>query len=188
MSVLPPAGAASELFPRLIGPAFERLPELVRRLHTSPLPLRVSGEAQVHAATRGVARLLARLLGFPSQARQAPISVLLERDGRGERWSRCFAERTLSSRLQPEGDLLMERFGPLRLRFQLEVDGGVLHWRPRALSLLGLPLPRALAAAIEAREWVEDGRYRFLARGALPGVGQVVGYEGWLEVARARSG
>lgn len=155
----------------------------MRRLHAAPLPLRLQGEVQVHAATHGVARLLARLLGFPSQPRQGPISVLLERDGRGERWTRHFAERSLCSRLQPEHGLLAERFGPVRLRFRLEVDDGVLHWRPQALSCFGLPLPRALAASIEAREWVEDGRYRFLARGALPGVGRVVGYEGWLDVA-----
>lgn len=177
-----PASAASGLFHQLLGPAFALLPGPVQRVH-SRLPLCLRGEAQVHAATHGVARLLARLLGFPSEARWAAISVQLERDGHGERWTRRFAERTLRSRLQPERGLLVERFGPVRLRFHLEVDGGVLHWRPRAVSCLGLPLPRGLVSSIEAREWVEDGRYRFLARGVLPLVGRVVAYEGWLEVS-----
>jgi hypothetical protein len=44
----------------------------------------------------------------------------------------------------------------------------------------GLPLPRALWPAIEASESQDDGRFCFDVRIALPLVGRLVHYRGWL--------
>jgi hypothetical protein len=53
--------------------------------------------------------------------------------------------------------------------------------RLRGWSAFGLPLPFALAPGIEAREWEEDGRFRFAVAASLPLAGGIVRYSGWLE-------
>jgi hypothetical protein len=42
--------------------------------------------------------------------------------------------------------------------------------------------PAACLKGIVARESVQDGRYAFLAQCAVPVVGHLVSYEGWLDV------
>ena len=49
-------------------------------------------------------------------------------------------------------------------------------------SALGIPLPLALAPRIAAREWEEDGRFRFAVSASLPLAGEIVRYSGWLVV------
>jgi hypothetical protein len=51
----------------------------------------------------------------------------------------------------------------------------------RAWSAFGVPLPLALAPRIGAREWEEEGRFRFEVAASLPLVGEIVRYAGWLE-------
>jgi hypothetical protein len=176
------------LFRRLLGDGeFAALPATGRALPAASLPGRFEGEVQVRPARGAVARALAGLLGFPRHAQAAALSVTIAQAGEGETWVRHFPPRPMRSRLWPDKGRLCERFGPVRLAFRLALEEGVLHWRPVALSVFGLPLPLRLAAGIEAREWEQDGRYRFLARGALPGIGCIVDYEGWLDTASTDS-
>jgi Domain of unknown function (DUF4166) len=51
----------------------------------------------------------------------------------------------------------------------------------RRWSFLGIPLPLALAPQGIAREWEEQGRFRFDVPIALPLVGRIVHYTGWLD-------
>jgi hypothetical protein len=170
------------LFRTLLGDAFDRLPEPVRALHDAALPARFVGEARVSPARGLLARAVARWLGFPVHACVAAIAVTIEAAGGGEHWTRDFPPRPMRSRLWPVGGRLRERFGPVTVDFLLRADDASLVWKPVALRLFGLPLPAALRRGIEAREWVEKGRYRFAVHGALPGLGTLVRYEGWLDV------
>ena len=43
-----------------------------------------------------------------------------------------------------------------------------------------LPMPLALAPLMSAREYEEEGRFRFDVRLALPLLGPLVHYRGWL--------
>ena len=50
----------------------------------------------------------------------------------------------------------------------------------RGWSLFGVPLPRFLAPRIAAREWQEGDRFRFEVEVAMPLIGRIVHYTGWL--------
>jgi len=51
----------------------------------------------------------------------------------------------------------------------------------RRWSLFGVPLPPAVAPRIEAREREEADRFLFHVDVAMPLVGRVIRYSGWLE-------
>ena len=57
-----------------------------------------------------------------------------------------------------------------------------LTWRLVRVRALGLPLPLGWFGGVRAREFERDGRYRFDVRAALPGIGLLVHYQGWLDV------
>ena len=59
---------------------------------------------------------------------------------------------------------------------------GAIWWRVQGVRLLGvLPLPARWFRGVRCRESEQDGRYRFQIDAALPLVGRVIRYEGWLE-------
>ena len=47
-------------------------------------------------------------------------------------------------------------------------------------SAFGVPLPLAFAPTSRAREWEADGRFHFDVPTALPLIGRIVHYRGWL--------
>lgn len=57
-----------------------------------------------------------------------------------------------------------------------------LSWRLVRVHALGLPLPVGWFAGVGAREFERDGRYCFDVHAALPGIGLLVHYRGWLEI------
>ena len=104
-----------------------------------------------------------------------------------ETWSRRFAGRLMRS-TQEEGTgrsagLVVERFGPLAFGLAVVRDGGRLLILPRQWSLWGVPLPRALMPQGDGYEEERDGRFHFEVEIALPFLGRIVAYRGWLEPA-----
>ena len=105
------------------------------------------------------------------------------RDG-VETWTRIFAGKTMRSR-QWQGagrweGLLCESFGPFTFGLALERGEGKLRLSVRRWAFLGLPLPLLLAPRGDAFEEEQDGRFRFDVAIALPLVGPIVRYRGWL--------
>ena len=92
------------------------------------------------------------------------------------------AQEVMVSRLRDGGDgLLHERLGPLRLRMSLHPTGDALWWHVAGVRAFGIvPLPASWFEHVRCREGEEGGRYTFLVEAALPLVGRVVRYEGWL--------
>jgi hypothetical protein len=118
-------------------------------------------------------------MGFPC-AGSHPLHVsFMERDG-VERWTRHFGDESFSSELSEQAGQLVERFGPLRFVFALPSDERGLTMKIRRWSAFGLPLPLMLGPRPVAREWEEDGRFRFDVAISLPLIGPVVRYAGWL--------
>jgi len=117
---------------------------------------------------------------FPPAGRHPLHVAFTERDG-VETWRREFGSHSFTSRLSERGGQLVEQFGPLRFRFDLSSEDKGLSMEMRGWSVLGIPLPTALAPRSRARERQEDGRFRFDVPIALPLVGFVVYYSGWLK-------
>lgn len=173
------------LFSRLLGDdAWQQLPLAVQTMHGAAARLETRGVADVTGARHLPARWLRRLLGLPQPGVDQPLMVTFERQGTREVWTRRFARRRMRSVLSRRDDspLLYEQLGPARLGFALRHDGNAIDWQLRSVHLLGLPLPRALQGEVLSRSGVCDGRYRFQVDVRLPWLGQLVAYDGWLEV------
>jgi hypothetical protein len=175
------------LYRRLLGDSLAALPAPLRALH-APDPrsgLTVAGLASVERGQNLASRMVGAVFGFPEAGRDVPVTVRIERRGPGELWRRTFAGKSFSS-LQSPGQgradrLLSERFGPFRFDLALIVEAGRLRLVLRGWSGLGIPLPRRLAPGGEAYEFAEDGKFHFHVEIALPVIGLVVRYRGWLE-------
>ena len=78
---------------------------------------------------------------------------------------------------------LEERLGPMCFRFALRVENQATVWTLVGVKLLGLlPLPLAWFRGVGARESAQSGRYHFDVSAALPVVGLLIHYRGWLSV------
>ena len=167
------------LYRRIMGQAFDALPDAVRAMHNVCRDGGASGETHVVTGTNLLARAIAWIMRFPS-AGTHPLHVgFAEHDGI-ETWTRQFGQRRFKSRLSEKGGRLTERFGPLRFHFDLPSDRQGLAMQMRRWTCLGVPLPMAFAPRSCAREWQEGERFRFDVPIALPCVGLVVHYSGWL--------
>jgi hypothetical protein len=180
-------GLGTAVFERALGEAdFMALPPAIRAFHEATAPPVWQGLAEVEQGEGQVARLLCRIFGLPDAGRDLPLTVSVERGedaaGAHESWTRNFAGRRFSSRLEVDrrGELY-ESCGPFRFRLAPKVGPNGLSLPIAGWSLFGLALPRALMPRSEAREQVdEDGRFRFDVRLTLPYFGLLAHYRGWL--------
>jgi hypothetical protein len=167
------------LYARVMGPAYDALPETVRAMHRVRGDAGASGEATVTRGSNLAARVVARIMGFPRTGTHRLHVAFSEREG-VETWTRTFGDQSFASHLSERNGRLAERFGPLRFLFALPSDRQGLEMRIVGWSCFGVPLPMALAPQSIAREWEEAGRFNFDVPIALPLVGMIVHYRGWL--------
>ena len=169
------------LFPTLLGPAFDSLPDAVQASHATRADLRLEGRA---AITRGRGlwpALIALIFRFPPAGEDVPVTVLKSREGDRELWERRFGPRRFRSTLRPEGGAMTERFGPATFTLGLHVEGGALHYPVRSARIGPLPLPAWALPVSHARETVENGRFCFdVAIHAPLTKALIVRYRGWL--------
>lgn len=172
------------LYAQALGEAFAALPPVLRAIHSVLRDAGATGEAVVTRGRHPLARLAARVIGFPPPGRHPLHVAFAERDGT-EIWTRDFSGRSFSSALSMGAGRLTERFGLLTFAFDLPVGAEGLEMVIRSWWLGPLPLPLFLAPRSRAREWEEAGRFHFDVAIALPLVGDVVRYRGWLVPAEA---
>ncbi len=175
------------LYARLMGERFAALPPSVRAIHEVLRDGGAAGEAIVERGRNPLVRMIASMHGFPSEGAHRLHVDFAERDG-VERWTRHFSGRPFSSELGERGGRLTERFGLIRFAFDLPSDETGLRMVIRRWWLGPVPLPLFLAPKCEAREWEEGGRFHFDVAIALPWLGRLVHYRGWLEPADGLEG
>ncbi len=177
-----------------VGPVYESvcgrdacavLPAPIRALHDNVSRARWSGRADIVGAANPLAFIAARIVGIPRAARDVDVTVEFEaRDG-VERWRRSFAGRPFVS-LQQAGEgadagTVIERFGALAFALRNTLDGEGLSQEIAAAYVLGIRLPRFLWPRVHARERVDaQGRFTFDVGIAVPLLGRLVAYKGWL--------
>ena len=169
------------LFPDLLGEGFSSLHPHVRAVHAGE-SRRWTGQASVRRGTHPLARIAARVARLPD-SQQGPVVVTIEARNGHEVWTRYFGnaapmQSTLSFRL----GCLVERMGPLALQFQVNVQNGGMSWYLQRIRLLGLPLARRLFR-VTAQVSSTGLRYRFFVAVGLAGIGELICYEGELDVA-----
>jgi hypothetical protein len=176
---------AGPLYLRLLGSAWDDLPEAIRAMHDVGDAAEARGQATVERGTNPLANLVANLFGFPKAAADIPVSVSFAQDGKAERWTRTFAGKPFASR-QYAGTgrndrLLVERFGPLAFAMALVLEDGRLRLVLRRWTAFGIPMPMWLCARSDSFETATDGRFNFHVDISHPLIGRIVRYRGWLE-------
>ncbi|MFS8046289.1 DUF4166 domain-containing protein [Rhizobium sp. BR 314] len=167
------------LYQRVMGAGFARLSEPVRAMHAVFGDGGAKGDAHVDRGTSFAARLVASMFGFPP-AGDHSLYVSFEEENGIERWERDFSGDRFSSCLSEQDGHLVERFGPFRFAFDLLPRGNGLSMEIRKWFFLGVRLPLALAPRSTAYEWTQDDRFHFDVSIALPLIGLIVHYRGWL--------
>jgi hypothetical protein len=172
------------IYQQVLGEKFSSLPTRIRTLHGLEGKSTYTGRTDIQRGRNPLAVLCALLTGLPPAMRDAPTRVEFLADYRREIWQRDFDGKRMSSTLTCRGGLLCERLGAVQFRFELQAGGGEIWWIVRGVRLLGLlPLPAAWFRGVRCREREMQGRYEFLVEAALPLIGLLVRYEGWLEPA-----
>lgn len=167
------------LYARIMGKRYATLPPLVRAIHDVIADGGAAGEGTVARGRNPLARLAGAMMRMPP-AGAYPVHVgFTERDGK-EVWARNFGGHVFRSELSQAQGLAVERFGPLRFAFDLPSNAAGLRMELRRWSAFGVPLPRFLGPRIAAREWQDGDRFRFEVNVAMPLMGPVVRYSGWL--------
>jgi len=170
------------LYARVMGQDFARLPPAVRALHLVNGDLAATGMAHVIRGTNVLGRLIGRVMGFPPAAAQVPVSVWMREEGGVETWRRDFGGICFESRLAQRGSLLIERFGAIRFAMVLKREPDGLSMPFRRWWIGPVPMPRCLLPRGVAREYEADGRFHFDVPIALPLIGLVIHYKGWLRL------
>ena len=177
----PPTERMTSLYRSLLGGSFDLLPPVLQEFHGSE-DARAAGTVRVTRGRGRIGNLLADLLRLPRAGAVVPVDIHVLRQDVGERWVRRFGASPLESLQRPSRELLLESFGPLRLRFRLQASAGGLRFEPAGARFLFIPLPRRLAPEVRAEERGGDGGWRVEVRVRAPILGEVLRYEG--EVTR----
>jgi len=172
------------IYQQILGEKFSSLPFSIRRLHSLQGRSTYAGCTNILRGGNPLARLCALFTGLPPAMRDARTRVEFLADPRREIWRRDFGGHGMTSILTHRDGQLRERLGLVQLRFELQTGNGEIWWIVRGVRLLGLlPLPTSWFRGVRCRERESQGRYEFLVEAALPLIGLLVRYEGWLEPA-----
>jgi hypothetical protein len=173
------------LFPSLIGEtAWHRLPQTVRRMHGSNIPVLARGKADVEGDDNILLHALRRVLGLPPPGPDQALDVRIERQDTHEIWTRRFARGRMQSTLRRDATAtyLLEKLGPVTFRFTLHPDAHGVAWHLKDARVLGIPMPRGLLGTVLSHSGERDGRYAFTVDARLPWIGRLIAYKGWLEI------
>jgi len=173
---------AVTLFPTVLGVEFSALDSCLRWVHSGE-SRQLRGFVTVKRGTSVVAKVVGILASLPSAMTDAPIDVRIEVTDKEETWTRLFANHHLMvSTLKSDRGLLVERLGPVVVKFRLLVRDGTLEWGLEHIAAFGIALPLSwfrISATIDSR----DGRYHFVVDSEVRGVDRIVHYEGLLDAA-----
>jgi NAD(P)-dependent dehydrogenase (short-subunit alcohol dehydrogenase family) len=170
-------------FDTALGAEFENAPAAVRAAHRSGPVTRLHGEASVQGASSPLAAFFARLFGMPGTTERIPVRVTMRLDADKEVWTRQFGTRRMQSRLRAvRPGIVRESFGPFDFDMKVAVAEGALSMTIIGWRLGRMPLPTFLAPRSTATESIDPhGRFHFDVPIALPLIGRLTHYSGWLE-------
>ncbi|MEM6712815.1 MAG: DUF4166 domain-containing protein [Pseudomonadota bacterium] len=179
------------LFESALGERWDALEPAAKALHQTDDVTHFTGQASVERGKGWMARLIARVIGFPKAGDTVSLMVTKARKGAAERWVRRFGHDAFSSDLMPAPKPfhVRERFGAFTFEQSLPVEDGMMELKVERGWFLGVPMPRWMLPTSRAREFVRDGRFHFdvaleTPLRWLPGSGLIVRYRGSLAPAQ----
>jgi hypothetical protein len=179
------------LFARVLGDAFDSLPDAIQQGHAIDDRLVLEGRASVAGGRSRAARWAARLIGFPTDTPDIAVRVEMRTVGNGEVWRRSFGRARFHSQLFPcagRRGRVRERFGLCTFELKLSAGPQGLDYAITSGRFGFIPLPAILLPRSFAKERVDGaGRFYFDVPIALPGIGLLVHYRGWLAPSASSS-
>jgi hypothetical protein len=169
------------VFAQLLGNSFANLPPQLRQVHDERATKLLTGSCDVRRGVSWVARWVGYFASLPPAASSIPVTVEIRAQAGTETWSRNFNGHSMVSRLSVRGPFLQEKLGAITFLFSLRVVSNAIEWRVHAARFLFLPLPRSWFAEVKATESLDNDRYTFSVTAALPVIGLLVAYCGWLQ-------
>ncbi len=172
------------VFQQVLRAPFFNLPDTLRALHGIRGRGEYAGRTSIERGRNPLARLCAAVCGLPPTMRDVATQVEFIADDKREIWKRNFGGRRMTTKLAAHDGRLRERLGPMLFHFDLHTYEGAIYWNVARARLFGLlPLPARLFSGVQCREWEQSGRYVYRVEAALPLIGLLIRYEGWLEPA-----
>jgi uncharacterized protein DUF4166 len=166
-----------QLYERLLGTSFARLPAALRRFHAQP-----GGTAdfalEVTHEPGWLRNAVASVLRMPAAAARAPGTLVVTVRGDREVWMRTFPDVTLRTTQWLDAGRLVEEAGPLQFVFDIDADERGLRLSQTGCRLFGRPLPRALAPRVEAAVRGDEHGWSLLVSIAAPLLGRIATYGG----------
>jgi Domain of unknown function (DUF4166) len=173
--------ASESLYRRVLGASFDELPALLKRFHDDAEGGRASGTVRVDRGAGLVRNAVASLLAMPRAGTDVPVRLRVVVEGDREQWVRHFGEQRVSSRQWAQGELLLERRGPVSFSSALVVRGSRLLYDFRRAWFAGIPLPAALSPYVDGYVDAGENGWRVVVHIFAPFLGEIVHYEGWVE-------
>ena len=159
-------------FDKLVGGAFSRLGEGVRRAHSSPL--RAEGELCVEWSRSRLARWMAWAMRLPPEGPCVPTRLEVSEGV----WIRHFGPQRVVTRQWARDGFLVERYGPFRTRFRLVAKESALRYRSEGAWVGAVRLPTFLAPTVETLVEDAEGGWRVEVRISHPCLGLICRYYG----------
>ncbi len=169
-------------FETALGGDFLNAPPAVRAAHQAGPVTRLRGEASIAPPSSPIAALVARLFGMPRASAAQTLRVTKDLSPEGEVWTRQFGDRRMRSRLRAIAPgIVRESFGPFGFDMRVSADAEALSMSVIGWRIGAMPLPSWLAPRSTATETMDaQGRVRFDVPIALPLIGRLTHYSGWL--------
>lgn len=178
------------IFPALLGDNFHEMPEPLQDLHRGERSSYWEGDALIRGAHNFAGRIIATLIGFPSDDQHTRARVSIDVTREGETWTRTFGDKQFVSHLAlgtgREAGLMCERFGIFTIATDIIWQDEQLWFIPRRWRIGPLPLPNMLLPKGSSFECVHKGLFEFNVRIEVPVIGLIAAYKGTLQPRQVR--
>jgi hypothetical protein len=186
-------GTTLDLYPSLLGDAWQGVHDRIRRFHSGNSPVHGKGVFRVVHGSNRLSRALAWLVRLPRPGESVDLTIEVSATGAEEQWRRSFAGRPLVTLQSRSRDgMLLERVGNIEVRFRLDVVDGALRYQSVGAAIclgsMRVPLPTWLCPRLQALESAgpEADQIQVLVEVDLPVLGRLIAYQGSLTYLEAK--
>jgi len=173
--------ASVSLYRRVLGAKFDELPAVLKRFHDDAQGGRASGTVRVERGAGLLRGAAASLLGMPMAGETVPVRLRIVVQGDRERWIRHFGDQRVSSTQWAEGELLLEKRGPVSFSSALVVRGSRVVYEFRKAWFAGIPLSAWLSPYVDGYVDAGETGWRVAVHIFAPFLGEIVHYERWVQ-------
>jgi hypothetical protein len=169
------------LYRRVLGSHFDELPAVLKQFHDRAEGGRACGTFRVVRGDGVIRNTVAELLRMPRAGEHVAILLEVIVEGNRERWLRHFPGRCTRTVQWADGNVLMERFGPVSFSSAVVVQGTRMRYEFVRAWFAGVPLPAWLSPFVDGYVDAGDTGWRVAVHIFAPFLGEIVQYEGWVE-------